>query len=202
MLYSETAKTEIGFLVFMEWIKMLALFTLIDYLLHLPYSWCSIKTSIYINTKGLKMTIIINEVTKENLNDILKLSITDNQKSFIETPQQCLEEAKECSYFKPVGLYWNNSLVGFAMYGFFPEEGANGRVWLDRFLIDSTHQGLGLGSIMLSALIQRLEEEFMCNEIYLSIIDDNQAALHLYKKFDFTFNGEVDNNEKIMVKSL
>ena len=94
-------------------------------------------------------------------------------------------------------------LVGFAMYGFFPEEGINGRVWLDRFLIDSKHQGLGLGSIMLKALIQRLEQEFSCHEIYLSIIADNQAAIHLYQKFNFKFNGEVDsNNEKIMVKSL
>ena len=56
---------------------------------------------------------------------------------------------------------------------------------------------------MLTALIQRLEEEFLCNEIYLSIVDTNQAALHLYQKFDFKFNGEVDiNNEMIMVRSL
>ena len=149
------------------------------------------------------MTVIINEVTKDNINDILKLRINEEQQSFIETPQQCLDEAKECSNFQPVGLYWEKHLVGFAMYGFFPEEGINGRVWLDRFLIDSKHQGLGLGSIMLSALIQRLAQEYSCNEIYLSIIADNQAAIHLYQKFGFKFTGEVDsNNEKILVKSL
>lgn len=149
------------------------------------------------------MTVIINEVTKDNINDILKLRINEEQQSFIETPQQCLDEAKVCSNFQPVGLYWEKNLVGFAMYGFFPDEGINGRVWLDRFLIDSKHQGLGLGSIMLSALIQRLEQEYSCNEIYLSIIADNQGALHLYQKFGFKFNGEVDsNNEKLMVKSL
>ncbi|AMQ05953.1 GNAT family N-acetyltransferase [Sporosarcina sp. resist] len=149
------------------------------------------------------MTVIINEVTKDNINDILKLRINEEQQSFIETPQQCLDEAKVCSNFQPVGLYWEKNLVGFAMYGFFPDEGINGRVWLDRFLIDSKYQGLGLGSIMLSALIQRLEQEYSCNEIYLSIIADNQGALHLYQKFGFKFNGEVDsNNEKLMVKSL
>ena len=149
------------------------------------------------------MTVIINEVTNDNINAVLKLHINEEQQSFIETPQQCLDEAKACSNFKPVALYWKKNLVGFAMYGFFPEEGINGRVWLDRFLIDSKHQGLGLGSIMLSALIQRLEQEFSCDEIYLSIIADNQAAIHLYQKFNFMFNGEVDsNNEKIMVKSL
>lgn len=149
------------------------------------------------------MTITINEVTNENVNDILKLGINTMQKSFIETTEQCLEEAMECKYYKPVGLYSDNSLVGFAMYGFFPEEGENGRVWLDRFLIDARYQGLGLGSIMLKALIQRLTKEYNCNEIYLSVIEDNQAALHLYKKFNFTFNGELDiNKEKIMVKKV
>lgn len=149
------------------------------------------------------MTVSINEITKDNINEILKLRINENQHSFIETPQQCLDEAKTCANFKPVGLYWENNLVGFAMYGFFPTEGISGRVWLDRFLIDSKHQGLGLGSIMLNALIQRLEREYRCNEIYLSLIADNQAAIHLYKKFGFKFNGEVDhNNEKIMVKTI
>ncbi|WMX59002.1 GNAT family N-acetyltransferase [Peribacillus sp. R9-11] len=149
------------------------------------------------------MTITIIEVTNENVNDILKLGINTKQKSFIETTEQCLEEAMECKYYKPVGLYSDNSLVGFAMYGFFPEEGKNGRVWLDRFLIDARYQGLGLGSIMLKALIQRLTKEYNCNEIYLSVVEDNQAALHLYKKFNFTFNGELDiNKEKIMVKKV
>ncbi|MED3690799.1 GNAT family N-acetyltransferase [Peribacillus butanolivorans] len=149
------------------------------------------------------MTITINEVTNENVNDILKLGINTKQKSFIETTEQCLEEAMECKYYKPVGLYSDNSLIGFAMYGFFPEEGENGRVWLDRFLIDARYQGLGLGSIMLKALIQRLTKEYNCNEIYLSVVEDNQAALHLYKKFNFTFNGELDiNKEKIMVKKV
>ncbi|MFE4894194.1 GNAT family N-acetyltransferase [Peribacillus butanolivorans] len=149
------------------------------------------------------MTITINEVTNENVNAILKLGINTKQKSFIETTEHCLEEAMECKYYKPVGLYSDNSLVGFAMYGFFPEEGENGRVWLDRFLIDARYQGLGLGSIMLKALIQRLTKEYNCNEIYLSVVEDNQAALHLYKKFNFTFNGELDiNKEKIMVKKV
>jgi diamine N-acetyltransferase len=89
------------------------------------------------------------------------------------------------------------------MYGFFPGEGENGRVWLDRFFIDSAHQGFGLGSIMLEVLIKRIIEEYDCPEIYLSIVEDNQAALHLYRKFGFAFNDESDyNNERLMVKKV
>ncbi len=149
------------------------------------------------------MKTTIQEVSNENVMDILKLQINEKQKAYIETTEQCLKDAKECKYYRPVGLYSDDTLVGFAMYGFFPGEGENGRVWLDRFFIDAEHQGFGLGNILLEALIKRLIEEYDCPEIYLSIVEDNQAALHLYKKYGFAFNGESDyNNEKVMVKKV
>lgn len=149
------------------------------------------------------MSISIHDVTKENEEDILSLSVSESQTNFIETTEQCLDDAKEYPEFKPVGLYSNKELVGFAMYGYFPEEMKNGRVWLDRFLIDAKYQGIGYGKAMLTALIQKLVQEFSCQEIYLSLYEDNQSALRLYEKFGFQFNGESDiNNEKVMVKII
>ncbi|MFD1929091.1 GNAT family N-acetyltransferase [Sporosarcina siberiensis] len=149
------------------------------------------------------MSISIHDVTKENKEDILSLSVSESQTNFIETTEQCLDDAKEYPEFKPVGLYSNKELVGFAMYGYFPEEMKNGRVWLDRFLIDAKYQGIGYGKAMLTALIQKLVQEFSCQEIYLSLYEDNQSALRLYEKFGFQFNGESDiNNEKVMVKII
>ncbi|TQR20620.1 GNAT family N-acetyltransferase [Psychrobacillus vulpis] len=149
------------------------------------------------------MDISIHDVTHENMEQILNLSVGKLQTSFIETTSQCLEEANACTFYKPVGLYSDNTLVGFAMYGFFPEEEVSGRLWLDRFLIDSKYQGQGFGTIMLNALIQKLVHDFSCTQIFLSVFEENQAALHLYEKFDFHFNGEFDvNNEKIMVKNI
>ena len=44
---------------------------------------------------------------------------------------------------------------------------------------------------------------YNCNEIYLSLYGDNKWALHLYQKFGFQFNGELDiNGEKVMAKVL
>lgn len=149
------------------------------------------------------MDISIHDVTQENVQEILKLSVGNSQASFIESTEQCIEEAKICNFYKPVGLYSDGCLVGFAMYGYFPEETENGRVWLDRFLIDSKYQGLGFGTIMLNALIQKLVIEFSCTQIYLSVFEENKAAIHLYQKFDFRFNGEIDlKNEKVMKKNI
>ncbi len=94
------------------------------------------------------MSIKIKAVTDDNRAAILDLHVSQNQLSYIESAKVCLEDAKECPYYKPVGLYSEGDLVGFAMYGLFPEydeDNKNGRVWLDRFFIDEHYQGKGLG---------------------------------------------------------
>jgi diamine N-acetyltransferase len=155
------------------------------------------------NYEEKTMNIDIREITTENLKEVLSLRVSESQKSYIESIEQCLEDAAECDSYRPVGLYKDGELVGFAMYGFFPYEGREGRVWLDRYLIDEHFQGQGLGSIMLEALIAHLVQLYHCDEIYLSLYGDNKRALHLYQKFGFDFNGEKDiNAESVMVKKL
>ncbi|MDU0813958.1 GNAT family N-acetyltransferase [Bacillus siamensis] len=152
------------------------------------------------------MTIEIRAVTEENRADILALQVSESQALFIETAEECLQDAEDCRHYQPAGLYVDGELVGFAMYGWFPEydeENKNGRVWLDRFFIDERYQGRGLGRLMLDALIHHLAQLYDCRRIYLSLFEDNVHALRLYQKFSFRFNGELDSNgEKVMVKEL
>lgn len=149
------------------------------------------------------MCIQIRPVTNINLDEILQLELLESQQSFIETPEQCLAEAEVYPNFKPVGLYYDEQLVGFAMYGLFQDMNNEDRVWLDRFLIDHRSQGKGLGKKMLQALIEHLADIYDCDKIYLSLYDDNEVALSLYQKFGFTFTGELDTKqEKVMVKIL
>lgn len=149
------------------------------------------------------MSIEIKSVTKENLVGILDLHVAENQKPYIETTEQCLKEALEESWYEPAGLYKDGCLVGFAMYGLFISESGNGRVWLDRYLIDERYQGKGLGSEILGILIKYLANKYNHNKIFLSVYDDNKCAIRLYEKFGFEFNGEFDvNKEKVMMKVI
>lgn len=149
------------------------------------------------------MGIEIKPVDEKNLKDVLNLRVRSDQKSFIETTEQCLKEAKEEPWYEPAALYKDGIMVGFAMYGVYSGEERGGRLWLDRYLIDQRYQGKGLGSEVLEDLIQHLEERYEQKEIYLSVYDDNEAAIRMYKKFGFNFNGEFDiNNENVMVKRL
>lgn len=145
------------------------------------------------------MSINFKKVNNENYKDILNLKVASGQENFIETTAQCLKEAEELSLWNPVGIYDDEKLVGFAMYGLFQDEGKDGRLWLDRFLIDKKYQGKGYGKKSLDLIIKKISLEFNKDEIFLSIYEENNLAVELYKRIGFKFNGELDiNGEKVM----
>lgn len=146
------------------------------------------------------MNIKLKPVTKENKNEILALRVKSSQMGFIETTHECLQEADELDLWRPVGIYDDEILIGFAMYGLWEKEGTDGKVWLDRFLIAEQHQGKSYAKPALERLIQKITQEYQREKLYLSLYEDNEVATNLYCKFNFKFNGELDiNQEKVMV---
>lgn len=146
------------------------------------------------------MKFYIKSVNIENWREVIGLSVNDNQKSFIEDNAFSIVESKFYTYWNPSALYYEEELIGFAMYGCVPQEN---RVWLDRFMIDKRCQGKGYGKGVLTCLIKHIYNKYKCNEIYLSIFEDNKSALKLYKCFGFNFNGEIDcGGEKVMVLNI
>lgn len=149
------------------------------------------------------MNLIIKSIERNNYKEIVDLKVSNEQKNYIETVEDCLQEAKEYSIWRPVGIYDGEKPVGFAMYGLFIDEGENGRVWLDRFLISSENQGKGYGKAGVKLLINHLYKEYGYSKIYLSVYEDNKNAINLYKNLGFDFNGEIDiNGEKVMAINL
>lgn len=149
------------------------------------------------------MALHIEKVTAKNRADILALSVAASQEGFIETTAQCLQEEEEDARFIPVGLYVDEVVVGFAMYGQFGDEQAEAYVWLDRLLIDAQYQGKGYGQAFLQMLVEYLQERYATDVIYLSVYPNNTHAIRLYERFGFMFNGEVDpNGELLMVKDV
>lgn len=149
------------------------------------------------------MSVYFEPVALENRKQLEELKLFPEQSGYVESVQECLSEADELKSWRPVGIYYGQILIGFAMYGYFQEPSANSQVWLDRLLIDKTYQGNGYGKAAVIALIERLSKEYNCHRIYLSVYDNNQAAIRLYKQIGFYFNGEYDiNGENVMVYDL
>ncbi|HBF65952.1 MAG TPA: spermidine acetyltransferase [Clostridium sp.] len=146
------------------------------------------------------MDLHFEPITIKNRKQAEALSLFPEQVNFIESVSDCLKEADQIPEWKPVGIYDDALLVGFAMYGYFHELASNGEVWLDRLLIDKNYQGKGYGKMAVQTLLKRMEQEFPCDKIYLSVYEVNKPAISLYQKSGFCFNGKLDTKgEKIMV---
>ncbi|WP_284141376.1 MULTISPECIES: GNAT family N-acetyltransferase [unclassified Virgibacillus] len=135
------------------------------------------------------MDLRMCEVTAENWMEIATLSVNEDQKNYIESNVFSLAQSKFEPQWKSIGLYDREILVGYAMIG---RDKSSGRVWLDRFMIDRNHQGNGYASRFLPMLIKVIKEHYHCDHIYLSVYPDNVPAKHLYEKFGFRENGEMD----------
>lgn len=146
------------------------------------------------------MPIVIKPVSEENRDLVLQLKVADAQAHFIESVQACLQESQELALWRPVALYDEAQIIGFAMYGEFASEGPEGRVWLDRFLIDRHHQNKGYGKASLQALIDHLFRSYNCQDIYLSLYADNVKAWGLYQSFGFVLTGELDFNGELVMR--
>ena len=118
-------------------------------------------------------------VNNRNRKEAEDLSVFSEQSGFIESVSECLKEADELKLWRPVGIYDGSTLIGFAMYGYFPEP-APGQLWLDRLLIDKKYQGKGYGKQAVLALLDKLRTEYQRDTVYLSVYENNPHAIQLY----------------------
>ena len=82
------------------------------------------------------MELHVEPINDKNRESAVQLKTGPGQEHFVEDVKQCLSEADSNPCWRPVGIYDGSTLVGFAMYGYFREYRPEGRVWLDRLLID------------------------------------------------------------------
>lgn len=138
----------------------------------------------------------LEPIDRKNRQEAEHLAVFSEQSGFIESVAECLQEADQLALWRPVGIYDGSTLVGFAMYGYFP---APGQLWLDRLLIDKAYQGRGYGREAILALLDRLRGEYDSPVVYLSVYPENAHAVRLYQQIGFHFNGKYDTKgERIM----
>lgn len=128
---------------------------------------------------------------------VRKIKLKQGQEKFIETVDKCLEEADTYDQWHPVAIYYEDKIIGFAMYGSF---GPNRDTWIDRIMIDEKYQGRGFGKIAMMKLIDIVSKEYEVNTIYLSIVEENILAYNLYKSIGFKSMNERDVNGELLFK--
>ena len=140
--------------------------------------------------------VVLKEITRENLEEVLALSVADDQKSFVSTNAESLAQAyvySDTAY--PFAVYDDDTIVGFIMMGYYE---AKEYYTLWKFMIDKRYQNKGYGRRVLELGIRYLRDRFNVSEIYTGVIPGNTIAKNLYKSVGFKETGLIESGMEEM----
>ena len=157
----------------------------------------------------------LEKVTGKNVWSILKLSVSQEQESFVAPNDISIIEAYTAitgnGYAFPFGIYEGETPVGFMMIGFDADDCwedapsiARGNYNLWRLMIDKNYQNKGYGKEAVRLALEFIKT-FPCGKAdfcWLSYEPENEIASRLYHSFGFVETGEMDGDEIIAVLKL
>ena len=157
----------------------------------------------------------LKKINRNNIGEILKLEVFDNQKSFVATNNSSIIEAyiaiTENNHVFTFGIYNNDTPIGFLMIGYdvnSNDEGApriakgNYNIW--RLMIDKKFQGRRFGKKAMNLAVEFINT-FPCGTAkycWLSYESDNNVARQLYKSVGFVETDEKDGEEIVAILKL
>ena len=157
----------------------------------------------------------LKKINRNNIGEILKLEVFDNQKNFVAANSSSIIEAyiaiTENNNVFTFGIYKDDTPVGFLMIGYdvnSDDEGApriargNYNIW--RLMIDKKFQGKGFGKKAINLALEFVKT-FPCGTAkycWLSYEVDNEAARQLYKSIGFVETDEKDGEEIVAILEL
>ena len=143
----------------------------------------------------------LTRLTRDNWREVITLDIADDQRSFLETPSVLygVAEVQFHPTYTAYGVYDDETVVGFAVYGYIPEDAA--QWWIPLILIDRRYQGKGYGRAALQLILQRIQQEAPhCREIALNYKPHNTVAERLYLSLGFEKTDEIDERGQITAR--
>ena len=140
--------------------------------------------------------INLRTITKENIEDILNLSVSKEQKGFVSDNSESLAQAYVYHHTAwPFAIYEDDTPVGFIMMGYYEDKGYY-TLW--KLLIGRDFQRRGYGRKALGLGIAFLREQFGVSEVYTGVSPGNTAAKRLYRSAGFRETGLIENNMEEM----
>ena len=157
----------------------------------------------------------LKKINRNNVAEILKLEVLDNQKSFVATNNSSIIEAyiaiTENNHVFTFGIYKDETPIGFLMIGYdvnSNDEGtpkiAKGNYNIWRFMIDKKFQGKGFGKKAMNLALEFINT-FPCGTAkycWLSYESDNDIARQLYQSVGFVETDEKDGEEIVAILKL
>ena len=152
------------------------------------------------------MHITLKTIDDTNREAVLALSVREDQ-PFVASNKVSLRQYEEAEaeapgVARPFAIYADDTLVGFCMFVFDPEEeDPDDRYWLWRFMIDQRYQGKGYGQAALQEIIRYFKDNG-ADRLYLSTEPENELGLHVYHKAGFRETGIISDDEAVLMRML
>ena len=155
--------------------------------------------------KNINEQVRLVDIDTDNFEDLIKLSVTDEQKNFVASNVYSLAEAyatnAEGGFAKPFGIYVGDKPVGFLMIGYFDHDDDDeddddeeetpdyvyGNYLFWRFMIDKNYQQRGYGREAMKLALDyiRTFPRGKAEYCWLSYEPENEVARKLYASFGF-----------------
>ena len=142
--------------------------------------------------------VSLREVTRETVRAIMKLDVSESQKSFVAPNSVSIAQA----YFEPKAwfraIYADETPVGFVML-FDDSEKPTYYLW--RYMVDSKFQGMGFGKKALELVIEYVKTRPDATELLLSYMPGEGAPNIFYEKLGFKDTG-VKHGDELEMKLI
>jgi diamine N-acetyltransferase len=141
--------------------------------------------------------VTLQEITQENLDDILNLKVTSKQENFVASNARSLAQAlfyQEVTWYR--AIYADETPVGFVML---EDDPVNSSYFLWRFMIDARFQKRGFGRQALKLAIEYAKTRPGAKALFTSCVSGDGSPGKFYAKMGFIYTGEMDEDgEQIM----
>lgn len=128
--------------------------------------------------------ISLESIDKNNWEEAIKLSVKEEQQAFIASNLYSIAEVQFLDNFYAKGIYIDNKMIGFTMFGIDPDDN---NYWIYRLMIDKEYQRKGIGVQAIYLIIEKIRG---INDINIPLImigynPENLSAKFAYKKAGF-----------------
>ncbi|MBO4676125.1 MAG: GNAT family N-acetyltransferase [Oscillospiraceae bacterium] len=132
------------------------------------------------------------DVNEENWLDFRRLSVSEAQKGFLDSPLGILARGYVYRHDRArvIGIEEDDTVIGVALVRDLDDEPAC--YDLQQFMIDARFQGKGCGTAALRMILSELEKERKYDCVEVCVKKTDAAALRVYEKTGFIDTGYID----------
>ena len=142
------------------------------------------------------MSVKLLDVDEFNWRECVKLKVSEEEKSFIDSNVFPIAEWKFEPENKLKAIYSDSVLVGMLAYYF--HDGVYGEFyWLYHFMIEPKQQNNGYGQSALKLAIVEMRE-LGAKDIVTNCVPRNTRAQYIYKKLGFEKHGTIDGGDLLL----